>query len=195
MDRSGAGLNRFGLTLVGLLLLAGGGLALARSLGAWGTRAADRPLLSAGLRGFPDGHPWFWPAVAAGAVTVTLLGLTWLFAQGRSEKLTGLSLEQDGSGVTKVSAAALTSAIEKEVEGLPGVEKTRARLLGSRKHPRLAMTVSYAAGADLQALRSHIAGFALVGLRTAVDRDSLPAVVKLRLVDSSDRLPEPRTPE
>jgi hypothetical protein len=191
MDRSGAGLNRLGLTVIGLLLLAGGGLALARSLGAWGTGPANAPLLSDGLRRFPADHAWFWPAVAAGAVVVALLGLAWLLAQGRSERLAGLSLETDRSGgLTEVSASALTSAVEQEVESFPGVQRSRARLLGTRQHPRLVMTVTYAAGADLAALRRHVGGFALPGLRTALDRESLPAVVKLRLVDA----PEHRTP-
>jgi hypothetical protein len=184
MDRSGAGLNRLGLAIVGLLLLAGGGFALARSLGVWGKGPASGPLLSRGLRGFPADHAWFWPAVAAGAVIVALLGLAWLFAQGRSERLSGLSLEDERSGgLTQVSASALTSAFEQEVEAFPGVQRARARLLGTREHPRLVLTVAYAAGADLTALRRHVGDFALPGLRAALDRESLPTVVKLRLVD------------
>ncbi|MBA9007627.1 alkaline shock response membrane anchor protein AmaP [Thermomonospora cellulosilytica] len=190
MNRSAAGLNRIGLTIVGLLLLAGGGAALARALGVWGQGAAREPLLTDGLRTLPDTYGWFWYAVAVGAVLVTLLALAWLLAQSRSEKLGGLSLDDRSGGSTKVSAAALTSAVEEDVAAHPGVEKARARLLGSRRHPRLVMTVAYGVRADPAELRGEVVPAAVARLRNALDRETLPTVVRLRLVDA----PEHRTP-
>lgn len=188
MDRRAARINRTGLTLVGLLLLAGGGAALARALGTWGSGSAADPLLADSLRRYPDGQSWFWPAVAAGAVVVTLLGLAWLFAQGRTEKLPGLSLEPDRSeGSTRVASRAVTEAIEADVNALPGVRKARARLLGSQRHPRLMLTMTYGTRADLAALRGHIADEAVTRLRTALEVDSLPTVVRLRLVSGEER--------
>ncbi|HEX2315903.1 MAG TPA: alkaline shock response membrane anchor protein AmaP [Thermomonospora sp.] len=188
MNRRAAGINRFGLTLLGLLLLAGGGLALARSLGAFGDGPARDPLLTDRLRALPGDNGWLWPAVAAGAVVLALLGLAWLLAQGRSERLADLSLERNrAEGDTRVSSDAVTSAIEHEIDSFPGVERTRARLLGTREHPRLVLNVAYGARADLGALRRFVANSAVARLREALDRDSLPTVVRLRMVDSEGR--------
>jgi hypothetical protein len=184
MDRRAARLNRFGLLVVGLLLLAGGGLALARSLGAWGSRSD--PLLTPALRSYPQDHGWFWYAVAAGGIVLALLGLAWLFAQLKSERLRALSLSDSGeSGTTRMPAAAVTAAVEQEAAALPGVTKAKARLLGTAAHPRLMLTVVYGTGADLAALRRHLTTEVLPHVRTSLERTALPAVVRLKMVPSA----------
>ncbi|MEU5879915.1 alkaline shock response membrane anchor protein AmaP [Spirillospora sp. NPDC047279] len=190
MDRRAAFINRTGLTLVGLLLLAGGAAILARAFGAWGSGAASEPLLTSDLRGFPQTHAWFWPVVAAGACVLALVGIAWLLAQARSDKLPGLTLEPDDSaGQTRVSAQAVTSALEDEIEALRGVRGARARLLGDGGHPRLMLNVAYGARADLDALRAGIEEKAVTRLRGSLDLRALPTVVRLRLVSGD----EPRT--
>ena len=51
------------LFLLGLLLVAAGGLGLALSLGAFGDWRAAYPVLPEEVRTFPDEQPWFWWAV------------------------------------------------------------------------------------------------------------------------------------
>ncbi|GAA2581181.1 alkaline shock response membrane anchor protein AmaP [Actinomadura fulvescens] len=186
MDRRAAFINRFGLTVVGVLLTVGGAAVLARALGAWGSSSA--PVLTDTVRRYPQGQSWFWPTVAAVACALALIGVAWLLAQARSEKLPGLSLEADDSdGQTRVSSQAVTSALEDEIETLPGVYGARARLLGDKEHPRLMLNVAYGARANLDALRKGIEEKAVTHVRAALDLSSLPTVVRLRLVAGQHR--------
>lgn len=188
MNRRAARANRTGLVIVGLILLAAGGAALARSLGAFGSRLAGEPLLTRGIRDFPAGRWWFWPAVAAVSVLIALLAVGWLLAQGRSDRLSRLRVESESSaGGTRVAANAVTGTLESDIEALPGVRRVRARLLGSDEHPRLGLTVSYAERADPASLRDHIADRSMPRMRTALELESLPAVVRLRLVPGEPR--------
>ena len=58
-------LNRVLIALLGLLLLAGGVLALVRSFGGFGARLIDDRLLTEGQTRFAERNAWFWIAVAA----------------------------------------------------------------------------------------------------------------------------------
>lgn len=191
MDRRAARLNRLGLTVLGLVLLAAGGLALARSLGAFGEGAAGDPVLAPGVRDFAADQGWFWPVLGAAGVVLALLGLAWLLAQGRSERLHGLTMEAGGpdEGATRLPAKVVAAAVERDVNGLPGVDKATARLLGGRDHPRLLLNVAYSSHADLASLRRHLTEEVLPRVRTALEREKLPAMVRLRLTTS----PRPRT--
>ncbi|MFD0688342.1 alkaline shock response membrane anchor protein AmaP [Actinomadura fibrosa] len=187
MDRRPGPTNRTGLVLLGLVLAVAGAAALARGLGLFGDGRASAPVLGAGTHRFADGHGWFWPAVVAAAVVLALLGLGWLSAQRRAPKLPGLTLEPDASaGATHLSAKAVTSALESEIEEYPGVQSARARLLGSSRRPKVRLNVAYSRRADLADLRHRIDEEALRRLCGALERDSVPTVVRLRLV-AADR--------
>ena len=69
MTRHTARISRAGLILIGLILLAGGGTALARSLGAFPAvlGRSTAPLLSHAQTRYPTGHVWVWPVAAAAA--------------------------------------------------------------------------------------------------------------------------------
>ncbi|TDD61646.1 alkaline shock response membrane anchor protein AmaP [Actinomadura rubrisoli] len=185
MDRRPAHLNRTGLILLGLVLAVPGAAALARGLGLFGDGRASGAVLSGQVHRYVDDHGWFWPAVAAIAVVLALLGLAWLLAQGRSSKLQRLTLEPDpASGMTQLSGKAVTNALESEIEEYPGVQSARARLLGSSKRPKLRLSVTYSRRADLADLRHRIGDEALQRLCTALERESVPTVVRLRLVQT-----------
>ena len=86
MTRHTARVSRAGLILTGLILLAGGGAALARSLGAFPTvlGRSTAPLLSHAQTRYPTGHAWVWPVAAVAAAVIALLALWWLAAQTRT---------------------------------------------------------------------------------------------------------------
>ncbi|GLZ08609.1 hypothetical protein Acsp03_60750 [Actinomadura sp. NBRC 104412] len=183
MDRHASRINHVGLTLLGLILLAAGVAALARGLGAFGGTAASEPLITGAMRRYAAEQAWFWPVVAACGVVLALLGLLWLMAQGRSERLPALTLDEDtGEGSTHLSDKAVTKALEDEIAAYPGVRNVSARLLGRSKRPRLRLNVTYGWDADLVALRRRIDEEAVDRLRTALERESLPTVVRLSLV-------------
>ncbi|QXJ21691.1 alkaline shock response membrane anchor protein AmaP [Actinomadura graeca] len=183
MDRRPAHLNRTGLILFGLLLALPGAAALARGLGAFGDRRASSAVLSDRVRDYAGDHSWFWPAVTAAAVVLALLGLAWLLAQARSSRLHALRLEPEPrEGGTRLPAKAVTDALEAEIGDYPGVRNVRARLLGTSGRPRLRLNVAYGRHADLSDLRHRITDEALRRLCTALEREEVPAVVRLRLV-------------
>lgn len=182
MDRRHARINRTGLLVLGAVLVAAGGLGLARGFGAFGSARASGPVLTAEARRFADGHGWFWPAVAAVAVVLALLGLSWMLAQLRSSRLRGLSLEPDiRAGATRVEAGAVTDALEGEIGEYPGVRRVRAQLIRAPKGAGLRLSIVYGQEADPAELRRRIQDEALPRLCAALERESIPTVVRLRL--------------
>ncbi|WP_067483361.1 alkaline shock response membrane anchor protein AmaP [Actinomadura hibisca] len=183
MDRRATKINHTGLLLFGLALLAAGAFGLARGLNAWGQARAGEPLLAAETRRFAAEQSWFWPALAAAAIVLALLGVAWLLAQGRSDKLPGIFLDgNDTEGHTRVQGKAVTDALEAEIEDYPGVKSAKARLSGKTDQPKLRLNVAYDHRADLDSLRRNISGQAVARLSTALGQETLPAVVRLRLV-------------
>ncbi|MGI5164595.1 alkaline shock response membrane anchor protein AmaP [Spirillospora sp. CA-253888] len=183
MDRRATKINRTGLVLVGLVLLGAGAFGVARGTNAWGRARAGEPVLAAETRRFASEQSWFWPVMAAAAVALALLGVAWLLAQGRSDKLPGISLDgDDAEGHTRVQGKAVTEALEAEIEDYPGVKSAHARLSGSPDRPKLRLNVAYDHRADLDSLRRNISDRAIDRLGTALGQDTLPAVVRLRLV-------------
>lgn len=180
MDRRPARVNRTGLILLGIVLTAAGGGGLARGLGAFADARASAPVLEEARR-FADDHGWFWPAVAAAAVVVALLGLAWLLMHFRSGRLRGLALEPDAdAGTTRVEAKAITGALEAEIGEYPGVHKVGARLIGSSKRSELRLDIAYGRDADPAELRRRIQDEAVPRLCAALERGSIPTVVRLR---------------
>ncbi|MFC4913093.1 alkaline shock response membrane anchor protein AmaP [Actinomadura gamaensis] len=188
MDRHAARFNRVLLVLTGLLLAAAGGAGLALGLRAFGSSRAHEPVLSEATRRFASGHPWYWYAIGAGAVIATLIGVSWLLAQGRSDRINGVVLDDgDGQGKTIVPAGTLASALQDDIEECPGVESARARLSGKPSAPKLRVNVAYDRRADLRQLRRDIQDRALARLRGALEVDRMPTVVRLRLVTGDER--------
>ncbi|MGI5322938.1 alkaline shock response membrane anchor protein AmaP [Actinomadura nitritigenes] len=191
MNRGPAHLNRTGLVLVGAVMIAVGGAGLARGAGAFGHGRSTGPVLSGAVRRYAADHDWFWPAVAAAVIVLALLGLAWLFAQGRPGRLPGLAMEPDAAGGrTRLSGKAVTDALESEVGEYVGVRTVRARLIGSSRRPELRLNVAYGQRADPAELRSRIEEEGMPRLAAALGRESVPAVVRLRLVkgDRADTL-------
>jgi hypothetical protein len=172
------GINRVVETLFALLLLAAGGLGLAVSFGAFGD--ADTPLLPQDMRDFARDQGWFWWAVAGACLILALLGLCWLLAQLRTDRVGRLDLTQDDrEGLTTVHAGALTDAVEDEAQSLRGVVNASAHLLdqGGR---RLTLSVDLAEYADIAEIRQTLEDRVVGHARQAVDDPDLPVDIELR---------------
>lgn len=180
MDRRPAHVNRTGLLLLGTVLAVAGGAGFARGVGAFGDARSSSPVLTGEARRFADENSWFWPAVAAAAVVLALLGLAWLLMQLRSGRSRGFMLEPDAEASrTRVEAGAITGALEAEIGEYPGVRTVRARLISSSKGSELRLKVAYGSAADPAELRRRIQDEAIPRLCAALERESIPTVVRL----------------
>lgn len=172
------GLNRTLLTLLGLLLLAAGGLGLAYSFGAFGD--GQHPLVPRGMRDFATDQPWFWWAVAAVCLLIALLALVWLLAQLRTDRVSSFDLTSDDrDGLTTLHAGAFTDAVETETQQLRGVVGASAHLR-DRHGRRLLLGVDLAEYADIADVRSAVEDRVVTHARQAIDDPELPVDVELR---------------
>jgi hypothetical protein len=183
MDRHIARVNRTHLAVVGVLLVAGGGLAIVRGRGLLPGLPAGQPLLNEAERAFARGHDWFWYAVAAGAVVIALIAVRWLLAQGRTGTIRTLRVD-DPTGRTRLPARAAGRAVAADLAALPAVRRSTALLTGAPSAPRLRLHVTADARCDWPALRGGLTGTTLTNLRTALERDHIPARVRVRLADT-----------
>jgi hypothetical protein len=172
------GLNRVVLAVIGLVLLAAGGLGIATGAGAFS--GSSGRLLPTGVRSFARTSSWFWWVVAAGALVVALLALRWLIDQLRTDRAGSLDLTTDDKdGVTTVHSGALTDAVADEAEAVRGVTRASAQLR-DRRGRRLLLAVDLADHADIAAVRQALEGHVVAHARQAVDDPALPVEIELR---------------
>jgi hypothetical protein len=185
-----AHVNRTVLFIIGLILLAGGGAALVRGLGTYPTSLgrSGAPIVTAAQARYPGRHAWVWPAAAASAAIVALLALYWLLIQARTSTVRRLSLEPERThGVTVLPADAVTGAITDELNTRPGIHRAAAALRGSPAAPGLELSVTAADHTDPALLRGYIEGEALTHLRASLERETIPAVLRIRFGPGQDR--------
>lgn len=177
--------NRVGLALTGIVLLAGGGYLIARSLGAFGSGQAQEPIYTDNTAGWiHDQRPWLWIVIAVLAVILAVLVIRWLLMQLRSDSLNRVVLDTGtttdrGSGRADLPAGALTTAVGEEIDSYPGVSKVHAALAGKPDQPELRLKVTIDPDADLAKVRRRITTEALAHARTALDTDHLPTQLRL----------------
>ena len=174
--------NRFMLILLGLVLVAAGGAAMAASTGVFGSsHSRDTLLVNRVSEYFSHHGGWLWPAIAVGFLLVGLVCLRWLLAllasTDRAGDITiGPSTDE---GTTILRPAALIDALTSEISAYRGVDSARGRVIGNSRDPEVVLTVTAAAAADLQALHRRIEDEALVHARQATGRPSLPVQLDL----------------
>lgn len=182
MSRKTSHGNRWGLALVGLVLIVLGGGALSRgAAAAWGS--SGTPIVDGDVRGFFTGaSPWIWWLVAALSLLVALLGLRWLFVQARRDTTRGsLRLERSPSGATEVSADGMARAVAADVETSPAVLSADADLAGTHSRPEVRLRVVADETAPIGELSRHLSTVALPHMRDALERDRVPAVARVSL--------------
>jgi hypothetical protein len=179
--------NRWGLALLGALLAAAGAAALAAGLGAFGGRVSGTTPAGGAAA---VGAVGVWPPYAAAvlAVVAALLALRWLLVQGRSDTVDRLALDPvtpgggtAGAGTTRMAAGAARGAFEDEVGDYPGVRHARARMTESEHAPRVRLDLTLDDDADVPAVWRRVRAEALENLRTTLELDRLPAVVRLSM--------------
>jgi hypothetical protein len=180
--------NRFLLSLLGLLALAGGVVILLLSVRVFGDKQADQPVLRPATRDFADRNQWLWIAIGIGAGLLALLALRWLLAQASTQRVSALNLEPDrSSGHTKLATHALGEAVEDEIERIRGVDRVSARVLGSSNDPTLRVDVKVADDGDLGYIRSRLEQDTVPNARQAVGFGRLPVWVRLAVAPEQRR--------
>lgn len=185
--------NRVLLAFIGLLLVALGLGGLLAAGGVFGDVFQHRRLLDNPFsRYFGENGSWLWPTIAAAAFVIMLLALIWLlqilFGTDRAGDITVPTLNHDGSepqvgGRTRLRAAALTQALSQEIATYHGVSSARARVLGDRLEPSLAIDVTTSRRADVAYLVQRIEREALTHARQALEKPHLPVKLDITVSD------------
>jgi len=190
MTRHTAHVSRTGLVIVGLILLLGGGVVLARGLNVSSSilGGSHAPLATRSQIRYPAQHGWVWPAAAAAAAVVALLALWWMAAQTSTKTIRRLPVEPDRiHGTTVLRADAATGAITDELESYPSIRSAGAALHGSPLAPGLQLSVTAENRADPATSRTRIETEALPHLRAALELDTIPTVLRIRFSRAFDR--------
>jgi len=173
-------INRVVLALLGLLLVAAGGLGLALSLKVFGSGRATRPVLPQEVSTFPDARPWFWWALAGVLLVIAVLALLWLLTQFKSDRATRLDRTTNArDGYTTLHAGALTDAVEDEVQGITGVTGVSARVREHRGE-QVFLRVELADSADIGEVRTRLENDVVAHVREGVGDPRLPVTIELR---------------
>lgn len=182
-----AWLERTLLTLLGLLLLAGGVVALLVGTGVFGTGRAPRPVLDPIAVDFL--HRYLLSARIAAIVLgmlLLVLGLWWALRSLRPERKPDLVLDDTAGGELTVTSSALADAIKADAMTVQGVERARARLVGNEDDPALRLTLWLQQGADLRAVWDGLDQQVLSRARHALGLSRLPTAIRLEL-DAAER--------
>ncbi|MGC7098844.1 alkaline shock response membrane anchor protein AmaP [Amycolatopsis lurida] len=169
-------------SLVGLLALAAGVLALVVGLGWLGTFRARRAVLD------PIAVDWLGrePVLAKIAaivlgVVLFVFGLWWFFRSLRPEGRPDLELDRTAGQELTVTAAAISGAVRADAESVDGVSRARVRAVGDAASPALRMEISLREGADLKTVWQELDSRVLTRARESLGVDTLPTAVRIDL--------------
>lgn len=183
--------NRVLLTVIGLLLLAGGAAVLLSGLDLprhWGFSMPswwpfdgrhDVVLTRADRRRWRD-EGWWWPTVIAALAVLVLLALWWTLAQLRRRRLGEVLVAAGDGEAASLRGRALEAVMAAEAESLDGVERARVRLGGRRTAPEARLRVLLTAYAQPVAALDRVRHEVLEHARTSAGLERLPAEVRLR---------------
>ncbi len=171
-------LNRAVLSIVGLVLLVAGALAVTTQTGVFAPVNRDATLVP----GTALPPTWVLYVVAAVAIVVGLLAFRWLVAQlVHAPKTQTWQLEDDiVEGRTDLAASTAVTPFTDELATCPGVHSAHATLAGDHRAPTLALVAIVEQDGDLDRIREHLDTHALPRLRQALDLDVLPVTIEFR---------------
>lgn len=196
--RKTGGPARATLAGLGLLLLAGGGTALSRSLRVWdATAGAGRrrrstlPVLTPDVTSWVHRHAGVvYPVAAAAGLLLALLGYQLLRSQLRTRpaKTRQVDLTDDpAGGVTRISTSVVSEAFVDDLASVPGVEDASAVLRGDPGRPLIDIQLDIADDADVDRVLERIGSGPLAALRDAFDLEPAHTAVEVRFVEAASR--------
>lgn len=176
--------NRWGLALIGVLLLVAGLAALAAGQGLLGGEAARQVLLSPPVLAVL-GQQWVPYVAVAVAFVAGFLALRWLMVQGLNDTVGRLSLSEADDGHVTMSENVAGGALEREVSDYPGVRRARAHLTESAAEPCLRLALTLDEDADVAGVWQRVRTEALANLRRSLELDTVTAVVRMSMTASA----------
>lgn len=173
--------------LFGLLLLAGGVMALVVGFGWLGSFRASRPVLD------PAAVEW----VAARATVARLvllvaglllflLGLRWVLHTLRPESRPAQVRAPSEGAELQVSAQTVTDMVRAEAENIDGVSRAQVRLVGGQRRPGMRIRLRLQEDADVRQVLQQLDTRVLPRARESLGRQSLPTSVLLDLMARRD---------
>jgi hypothetical protein len=155
--------NRLILTLLGLLLVFGGGLSAALGAGLFGTARSNRAVFDATvIRWWNEGGWKSFATVAAIGAVAAVLGALLAWRQphrndGRTRTPTVVfPAGEDGRGETTLRSAALTHNLEADLQAIPDVHNATVGLFGRFPAIELRAVLAVGDSVDLERLPARV---------------------------------------
>ncbi|WP_280267554.1 alkaline shock response membrane anchor protein AmaP [Nocardia wallacei] len=177
--RPPARLNRVLLAVIGAALVAFGGCALAAHLGRLSRVDADSPVVSSTA----SPPAWLLWVVVLGAGLVGLACLRWAIAQVTRAPLPvrWRARPPDSGDRTMLTAMTVAAPVATDIESYDGVRSAAAWLSGPGRAPALHLLVVADSDSDIGALRERILDHAVPRLCQALEVETVPVTMELRL--------------
>jgi hypothetical protein len=179
--------NRVGIGIAGLVLLALGGSVMAVGLGVrppswWIHDGRHDVLLSDAERTHFEHDGWWWPTVLAVLAALVLLALWWLTAVLRRRRLAEVLVDTgDGEGAL-LRGKALEGVLAGEAAELDGVAHAHVHLTGRRTSPETRVQLHLEPHVDPSTALQHLTAQALTHARDSAGLAALPADVRMKAV-------------
>jgi hypothetical protein len=190
------GRNRVVLTIVGLLLMVGGGLAACLGAGVFGTARSDQAVFDATLIRWWDEGGWksFAVVTAIGAVAVVLgaaLALSQIHRDDHRQRTPTVTFPptEGARGETTLHSPALSHHLEADLEAIPEVHDARVGLFG--RYPTIEMRAVVAVGdnIDLERLPAQVdAVLARMQTTTGTRPDPVQITIRFKAADRQRQL-------
>ncbi|WP_424185257.1 alkaline shock response membrane anchor protein AmaP [Actinokineospora sp. G85] len=174
--------ERVVISLVGVIALALGALALVVGAGWVGSFRALRPVLDPiAVRTLGD-----WPNLARGVaigagVLLAVLGVLLVLRTLRPERHPDLALDESAGSGLVVAAGAIAEAISTDAEQVGGVARARATVVGDPETPALRLSVWLAEGARVKDVWRELDASVLSRARESLGVESLPTAVRVEM--------------
>ncbi|HVX42859.1 MAG TPA: hypothetical protein VHC49_03190 [Mycobacteriales bacterium] len=180
-------LNRILLAVVGLIVLLAGTGGLLLGLGVFGEKRSQQSVVyPRAEKLLIDDQHWVWWVIGGVALLLALLALYWLIVQLRIERTGSVPVGRTRVGDSILPSSVLTAAIAEEAEGVPGVRRARARVVGAGGEPELALTVWLREGADVAEVRQAMDTDVVPHARQALGHERVQTWLRLE-VDAGKR--------
>lgn len=177
-----AGAQRAVFGLIGLLCLTAGAAALVVSFGLLGVNRAARPVLDpVVVDTLRANQPLAHVVAIAAGVVLFVLGLLWAVRALKPEHRPSLLLDPSPTSRLEISASAITDALSADAETISGVNRARARMVGTTDTPVVRLHLWLAEGTDVREVYQDLTSRVLTRARDSLGVESLPTAVRIEL--------------